>query len=304
MTAAKLKQLAVAAKIDAKTQLRLGTDGPWIAAERVKGLFPASTTEDLRAKSTNSEQVRSDEGLATPDEQTNQHESSHGRSGPAHPYQAPHPIDQSGTEDASTRDMDSKRSLEVALRTIWLKPRQTIRWLIAERPGRDAIVLAMLTGGVRVIDDSILTNRYSLIDGRLILAPIVVPICAVIGVLVLFVFGFTHTIVGGAFGGQGDHRSLRTAFAWSLVPSIFSLPMSLLLLLAIMLLPSIGSLPDWLLNLPFAVLFLWGLVIEIGGISAAHEFSIWRALVTFVVSLILLTLALLIVVQAAVMLTI
>jgi hypothetical protein len=80
--------------------------------------------------------------------------------------------------------------------------------------------------------------------------------------------------------------------------------MSLLLLLAIMLLPSIGSLPDWLLNLPFAVLFLWGLVIEIGGISAAHEFSIWRALVTFVVSLILLTLALLIVVQAAVMLTI
>src|SRR5690349_5318361 len=40
-TSAQLKQLAAQAKINTATEIRMGTDGKWTPAARVKGLFAA-----------------------------------------------------------------------------------------------------------------------------------------------------------------------------------------------------------------------------------------------------------------------
>jgi hypothetical protein len=305
VTAAKLKQLASAAKIGPETKLRLGDDGEWLDAERVKGLFPATRNSGATPPQQQpGSQVAPGRSGESPPTQDASPRTSRGQTDSALPYEPPVSVDHPDAIGTTQSSIHSENGLGEAFRAIWFKPRQTIRWLIAERPGRDAIIIAMIAFGLQFIDNGLLTNEDSLVDSSIILAPIGVPISACIGVMILYVFGFMHKFVGEAIGGNGDYRSLRTAFAWSLVPTIFSLPISLLLLFAIMLVPSILNLPNWLLNLPFTILLLWGLVIEVGGISAAHEFSIWRALITFVVSLILLTLALLIVVQAAVMLTI
>lgn len=41
-SSAQLKQLAAASKIDTSTQVRMGADGQWVTADRVKGLFVAA----------------------------------------------------------------------------------------------------------------------------------------------------------------------------------------------------------------------------------------------------------------------
>ena len=130
-----------------------------------------------------------------------------------------------------------------------------------------------------------------------------IPLSAMIGVLVLYAIGFLHTLIGEALGGVGDSRSLRTAFAWSTLPVICSFPVTLVFLALVYLFPTFLSLPDLILNTPFLILFAWGIVIQVAGISAAHEFSILRAIFTFVLSIVIGGLAMGIAVQGAIMLT-
>jgi membrane protein YdbS with pleckstrin-like domain len=46
-SSSQLKQLAVTAKINRETEVRLGTNGKWTAAKHVKGLFPFQATENI-----------------------------------------------------------------------------------------------------------------------------------------------------------------------------------------------------------------------------------------------------------------
>ncbi len=124
------------------------------------------------------------------------------------------------------------------------------------------------------------------------------------GIVVLYVFGFLHKVVGEALGGDGDHRALRTAFAWSMIPLICSFPLMILLIILFSAFPASLSIPDFIVDAPFLVLLVWGIVIEVAGISAAHAFGVLRAIATFLLSVVLLALAVLICVQAAVMITV
>lgn len=301
VTAAKLKQLAGEAKIGPKTRLRLGDEGQWLNAERVKGLFPAAAADHSTVSTTPQPAGRGVNGQSDESQKTRS-SPLRGKPGSGNPYESPAPIDHTDTVSTGTSSVPLKHGLRQAFWSVWFKPRQTIRWSIAERPARDAIIIAMTSFGLQFVDNCLLTNEDSPIDGGLILAPIGVPISDLFGIVILYVFGFMHKIVGEAIGGNGDYRSLRTAFAWSLVPTIVSLPTTLLLLIIAFLVPSILMVPNWLLNLPFTILFVWGIVIEVAGISAAHGFSIVRGIITFVVSAIILVLAIMIAVTGAVML--
>ena len=192
--------------------------------------------------------------------------------------------------------------------TIWTQPRQTFRELIDQGPTQMIVVLAALHGLVTMID------RVSSRDaGDVLPLPAVFLLCLVIGpvtgILTLYIGAFIFRWTGRWLGGQGNSGDLRTGLAWAGLPVIASLPVWGLL--ALMIGPTlftsastIATLAPWqtivvtLLGLVILALGLWSTVLIVLGIAEAHRFSIWRAVSTLVLPLVLLIAVFLLIVIA------
>lgn len=304
ITSSQLKQLVSSGKVNAATEVRLGGDGRWITAGKIKGLIQGSTPRQVQMSS---EQDRSAPPQPSRPEDSSQTKPAQKEA--ANPYQSTvssendrptHAVAE--TQPITPTKSDNESGLAKAFWGIWLRPRKTIRWVIDHRPARDSIFLVMIAFSVKFLDNAISSQSYSLVY-LLIMSVIGIPVSAMIGVLVLYAIGFLQTLVGEALGGVGDSRSLRTAFAWSTLPVICGFPVTLVFLVLIYSFPTFLSLPDLILNTPLLILFAWGIIIQVAGISAAHKFSILRAVFTFFLSIVIVGLAMGIAVQGAIMVT-
>lgn len=294
LNSAQLKRLAHGERISPATKIRAGVDGKWLDAARVKGLFPPTTKPQSASATTPPQPAASAAkrlSVGSPTIEDLRQRKPPGETKSANPFRPPVSSGRPKTTRRHRSDSHSPQGLAQAFLSIWFAPRETIRWAIAARKGSDAIMLAMIGFGLAFVDNCLLTSEGVLMSPALLFAPIGVPISAAIGLLPLYVIGFADQIVGALLGGKGDHPSLRTAFAWSLVPSILSLPVTLVFILVILVAPAILDAPGFLLSLPHIVLFLWGIIIHIAGISAAHQFSIPRAVATFLLSFVMLGVA-------------
>lgn len=285
-----LKDLVRSGKIAPDSNVRLGDKGKWVPAAKVRGLFPASVANNTTAgksrpgRAKSGKQPSDSPAPSKPAEPPSTPVAM--RRDAVNPYQPPMRSPSAGVP-VKTR-AGGPHKLAEAFQTIWLQPRVTIRWLIEERNPHEAILLISIVFGLKYFDN-VLSSEDGQIAFGLLAAPIAIPISALIGIIVLYLFGLLYRLVGRMLGGDGDGPSIRTAFAWSLfVPAIAGLPIDILYFASYVVMPPKVYVPLWVFNFPILVLNIWGLTIQIAGLSVAHRFSILRAIVTVLLSFLII----------------
>lgn len=170
--------------------------------------------------------------------------------------------------------------------SIWLRPRQTLHYLIEHEPDKYVSVLLMLGGVVRSIDRAQrqhMGDKYSTVS--VLLMAFVMG--SLFGWLTYYVYAWGMSATGRWLGGRTDAPTFRTVIAWSLVPSICTL----LLLVPELLLfgddvfrevPESGILgispASLLLSLVQAAMGAWSLTILVTGTALVQDFRGGRAL--------------------------
>ena len=107
-------------------------------------------------------------------------------------------------------------------KTIWTRPRATVRKIISVDPALHVVVLVCLSGIGSSLDRASLQNSGN-----------TMPLLVTIGLAIVFgplagLFGlwlFSHLVVitGGLLGGFGNREYVKTALAWATVPSLVAL---------------------------------------------------------------------------------
>jgi hypothetical protein len=174
-------------------------------------------------------------------------------------------------------------------KTIWTAPRRTVRRIIAVDPSLHVIALVCLAGVGQALDRASSRNA----GDNLPLAAILGTACLVGplgGIFMLWLGSHMIQLTGKWIGGVGKREHIKTAIAWSYVPSAFAvllwIPMILLVGIDVFTneMPSIEAQP--LLLAPFlaivftqVVLALWSFVLLCNTIAEVQRFrSAWRGL--------------------------
>lgn len=178
--------------------------------------------------------------------------------------------------------------------TMWYKPRETVRKIVKYNPKYLVLPLAMIGGFAQVIDRAAVRSLgdqlsvstifiFALVGGPLL------------GILSLYVFSALLRWTGKWIGGKASSEHIRTALAWSIVPSVWALILLVpeLALFGKELFTSITPKIDSSLTL-IALLFLfgaieigigiWSFIISLKSIGEVQGFSAWKALLNSVLS--------------------
>jgi hypothetical protein len=197
-------------------------------------------------------------------------------------------------------------------RDIWIHPRRTVRELVAAGPNHAALLFPVAWGVVQ----SLFQGAQNNVGARAPVALIVVmtfAIGSVWGLLQVHVLSGLVYLVGRWTGAKADYYPVRTAVAWGTLPAAASLVLWMLGTLAFgrALFLNDQSLaatrrPDLLIGigliyLTTAALWLWSAVIIVGGIAEVQGGSIWRAVGTIVVGLVMFAVVVVLVVTVFMM---
>jgi hypothetical protein len=114
--------------------------------------------------------------------------------------------------------------------TIWTRPRQTVRRIVAERPDLHVLLLAGLFGIGRALDRAAARDLGDHLPTAMILgmALILGPLG---GWFSLWIFSHLIRWTGAWIGGTGNREHVKTAIAWGVVPIVFVLPLWIPMLL-------------------------------------------------------------------------
>jgi hypothetical protein len=174
--------------------------------------------------------------------------------------------------------------------SIWLRPRVTMRQILDTDPRRNVHLLAVLSGIVAGLGLPLEHEIAKAIPmGMAVLALVGVVVGALVSLVGLYVGGFMVALTGRWLGGRGNGVAIRSALAWSSIPSIWG---GLLLLPRYVLVAGKpnpldsagmpGNLPALFLVAVLGIIqctiAVWQLVIMLKCIGEAHGFSAWHAL--------------------------
>jgi len=180
-------------------------------------------------------------------------------------------------------------------RTIWFRPRATVRGLILQNRTLHVYPLAMLWGIREVLDRACTRNvgdECSL--GTILLVSLVLG--SVGGLLSLWISAWLLGWTGKWLQGKAEAQHLRTACAWASVPVVFALGLWVIQLLVIgpemfkSEMPQLqaSAMRDGILVITAAleiVLSLWSLVLLCQTVAEAQGFaSSWRGLLNVVLA--------------------
>jgi hypothetical protein len=181
--------------------------------------------------------------------------------------------------------------------SIWIEPRGTIRKIVDSDPERHVLLLAVLAGVYRALENA--ADRAMGDDASLLGILALSLVSGLIGgVISLYIAGAVFTWAGSLFGGEASSEDVRAAAAWSSVPDV--------VLLIVLLFPmavfgrewfsSSLNLPDnaliglWLLGLVGVgiVLTVWKAFLFVKCLAEVHNFSAWRGLAASIVGVLTL----------------
>lgn len=158
-----------------------------------------------------------------------------------------------------------------ALRTIWTRPRATVRWLL-DHGDRG------LWGGFVVVEiASIALLRLSVAppsSGHLWRDLLDLSVLLVVPALAFLAWTTMSTWIGRALGGRARWREVAFALAWGLAPVAASVPLLVLGTIA----QSNGRVASGRIAAALALgLWTWGVVLAIRAVAEAHRFPVVRA---------------------------
>lgn len=170
--------------------------------------------------------------------------------------------------------------------SIWLQPRQTMRWLEQRDPDEMIVLLICFAGFSEFM---VSASRFNLGDHIAIplifaFAVLVGPVLGVVGLLIAtFLLHWT----GFWLDGKANYNMLRAAIAWSFVPiicySILWIPQYLILGDVLFQSRAViyGSKAHLLivsLNVLRLMIVTWSIVIFLNCLCEVQKFSVWRAI--------------------------
>jgi hypothetical protein len=180
--------------------------------------------------------------------------------------------------------------------TIWRRPRETVRWIVAEKPSLHVMWLASLAG----IGDSLSRDFARDTGDRSAVAITVAILGACIrgplwGLLNLWVFSHLIRWTGGWIGGKATREHLKSAMAWAVVPIACGVPLWIPLVVNSHIFsedaPSMGAQPVLLVIALLAIvlveviLAVWAIVLLCQTVAEVQDFrSGWRALANLFMS--------------------
>jgi hypothetical protein len=165
--------------------------------------------------------------------------------------------------------------------SIWRHPRRTVRELL-DRPRGANLWLGGLDGASAILAMEAFSRFAEPSRPRAMPALFqAVPLGFLAGVIHLFAWGLLLKWTGRWLGGKGTWKEVRTAIAWGSVPSIWCLPIWVLLLAVA--LPARAAHPDvekliGLTEVLCVPIGIWQLLVTLQCVGEAHRFSAWRAL--------------------------
>ncbi|KZN54490.1 hypothetical protein N474_01865 [Pseudoalteromonas luteoviolacea CPMOR-2] len=171
--------------------------------------------------------------------------------------------------------------------SIWTQPRATIQQIIDSGCAKYILLLVMISGVNSTLDRAV---SKSMGDDKEVLVIVAMSIAtgALSGVFFWALGSAATRLIGKWLGGVGTYEELRTAIAWSNVPSVLSL---MLWVPLIAIAPNeifatntptinantIKSVLYWGIMTIQLVLGIWSLILMIKCVAQVQEFSFWRA---------------------------
>jgi len=205
-----------------------------------------------------------------------------------------------------TPEKQFKRSLNPWF-SIWIKPRDTMKEIFISKP-KNVFLLILLGSFVQVLDRASTKNMADSISSPFPLIPIVIFSTFIGALIYYFLVPALFNWVAKKLGGQGTFEKTRYAIAYSYIPFVYSLIfvwVPSLFLFGIENFTSEtpkmdSSLTLTILFLIFAIIDLviaiWTIIISLKCLGEAHQFSAWKALLTTILSFMIIILPLVIIV--------
>ena len=178
--------------------------------------------------------------------------------------------------------------------SIWFHPRKTIRHILDSDPNKHVILFAMILGMITVLDRA--SDRY-LFDKLQLPFWGFILFCTIMGVIFgplnIYINAWIFRLVGSWFGGQAISREIRTAYAWTAFPRLFSLPLWIISIIIFghdlfsETTPYISAHLNEYMLIIFPItgvmtsLGLWKSILFVAALAEIHQFSIWKAIVTY-----------------------
>jgi hypothetical protein len=182
--------------------------------------------------------------------------------------------------------------------SIWTQPRATIRRIVDSDPTRNVIALAAIGPAL----SSLVSQWSAAMNGtanQSVLWPLFVAlnvaVQAGLGILFLYISSVVFKWSGSLLGGTASRVEMRTALAWSQIPTIAIAIILLLALFAGVPIPKMlpGQLPR--IDPPFykvlvvvGIVGIWGFFINLKCFGEVHRFSAWRAFGAILIPLLII----------------
>ena len=166
-------------------------------------------------------------------------------------------------------------------RTLWLSPGPTIERIVATRPRHLVWPLAILATIGGLYDQMASFAGAAPFAGlRFWLGLVVVG--AILGIVLLYMSALILNGIGSLLGGSGSTLTVRAALAWSGVPTI----LAFVIVFLIGALAGGGAPARSAIATLIFVFGLWSAIIFIKMLARVAHFSGWRALVTYLLNLV------------------
>lgn len=179
--------------------------------------------------------------------------------------------------------------------SIWTQPRKTIRSIVASNPKYGFIILSIIYGLpfafnlVQNFGFSPKVPTWAILIGSLVASPF-------LGMIGITISAFFLQLVGRLIGGKGSFLNVRAAVAWSNLPNVLSIVVTLFLLgifggqifcqdFAQMQFTGYRAGVLFLAMLIETIISIWGFILLLCTLSEVHGFSIWRAILSVVILL-------------------
>lgn len=182
------------------------------------------------------------------------------------------------------------------LQTIWLRPRDTLRFILKKCPDKYVTPLLIIGGAVSALGNAL--DGQPLFDaGPWVSLVIIVIIGAIFGPIANMIFAAILSMVGRWIGGEGNYQKTLTVAAWSMVPSIAGViflffqigyfgPYYLFFegdIEIVALGMTKSEMVLYLLGVLSLIVSIWATVILVIGLSVAHKFTIGKAILNLVI---------------------
>jgi signal peptidase I len=165
--------------------------------------------------------------------------------------------------------------------TVWFSPRPTVERLVATRPAYFVWVLVILGTAASIYNQAAtMGGAGHLLNLRF--APYFALASVVLGIVWLYVGAWLLSWIGRRLGGEASPQHVRTAYAWSTPPVI----LGCLIVLALGLAAENSATLSGVVALLVLIFSIWSLVIFLLMLARVQHFGFWRAVLTYLLSLV------------------